>query len=425
MNERMRNIRVPEDYLRIDSHGRMLVKRPLREGMYTSRWAQFWIMAGLLWFLLGIAWMPTNKLYQQGLVALLWLPVLASLWAGRERLRAVWQGRRLACAAFVSLLIWAACSLWWAEVEDWGRTFKRLLYVGLFMLSFVLLSNSERNLPPLLRVAGLGLALAALTSILDFYMLERHQWTARLQGMGELDHPILGGYVMGAAAVWLMCNLPKALCYRLACLLGGGCLFAFVALTQSRGACLALLVAVLLVPLLRPSRLAWGMAFAVLVLVALGFWMFEPLITARGASYRPEIFINSLRLIEANPWGVGLGTDYHVPVLGTDASFDHTHNLPLHIAVELGLPALALWAVLWLGALRAAWLSRRTELGNTALVMLIFASVAMQLDAASLWGTPRAEWFITWLPLALAIALPTQAGGGKRCAKLAGQLSDR
>ncbi|MET0948093.1 MAG: polymerase, partial [Pseudomonas sp.] len=44
--------------------------------MYARRWAQVWLSAGLLWFLLAIAFAPSNKIYQQGLVALVWVPGL-------------------------------------------------------------------------------------------------------------------------------------------------------------------------------------------------------------------------------------------------------------------------------------------------------------------------------------------------------------
>lgn len=36
--------------------------------MQASRWAQVWMVFGLLWFLLAIAFAPTNKIYQQGLM---------------------------------------------------------------------------------------------------------------------------------------------------------------------------------------------------------------------------------------------------------------------------------------------------------------------------------------------------------------------
>jgi O-antigen ligase len=76
------------------------------------------------------------------------------------------------------------------------------------------------------------------------------------------------------------------------------------------------------------------------------------------------IWANTLALIRANPWaGVGLGEFNFAwtlsPFPGRPvAFFDHTHNLPLHLAVELGLPlamlvmALLLWG-LWQAAQRA------------------------------------------------------------------------
>jgi O-antigen ligase len=82
------------------------------------------------------------------------------------------------------------------------------------------------------------------------------------------------------------------------------------------------------------------------------------------SSSRFGIWANTLALIQAHPWfGVGFGEFNFAwtltPFPGRPvAFFDHTHNLPLHFAVELGLPlaalvcALLLWA-LW-GNLRQA-----------------------------------------------------------------------
>ena len=80
---------------------------------------------------------------------------------------------------------------------------------------------------------------------------------------------------------------------------------------------------------------------------------------------RVAIWRDTLTLIAQQPWaGVGFG-EFNLAWTLTPlpqrpvAFFDHTHNLPLQLAVELGLPlatlvmALLLWA-LWRG-LRAAW----------------------------------------------------------------------
>ena len=82
------------------------------------------------------------------------------------------------------------------------------------------------------------------------------------------------------------------------------------------------------------------------------------------SSSRFGIWANTLALVQAHPWfGVGFGEFNFAwtltPFPGRPvAFFDHTHNLPLQLAVELGLPlaalvlALLLWA-LW-GNLRQA-----------------------------------------------------------------------
>ena len=75
------------------------------------------------------------------------------------------------------------------------------------------------------------------------------------------------------------------------------------------------------------------------------------------SSSRFGIWANTLALIQAHPWfGVGFGEFNFAwtltPFPGRPvAFFDHTHNLPLQFAVELGLPLAALVFVLLLWAL--------------------------------------------------------------------------
>ena len=104
------------------------------------------------------------------------------------------------------------------------------------------------------------------------------------------------------------------------------------------------------------------------------------------------IWANALALIRAQPWlGVGLGEFNFAWSLSPFpqrpvAFFDHTHNLPLQLAVELGLPqaalllALMLWA-LWRvlrSALRAAGDAGATQ--RCAFVMLLMIALHSQLE---------------------------------------------
>ena len=104
------------------------------------------------------------------------------------------------------------------------------------------------------------------------------------------------------------------------------------------------------------------------------------------------IWANTLDLIRAHPWaGVGFGEFNFAwtltPFPGRPvAFFDHTHNLPLQLAVELGLPlaslvlGLLLWG-LWLGARRA--LQAPGDLGTaqrSAMLMVLMIGLHSLLE---------------------------------------------
>jgi O-antigen ligase len=128
----------------------------------------------------------------------------------------------------------------------------------------------------------------------------------------------------------------------------------------------------------------------------------ESRFSAKGdiSSSRYGIWSNTLTLIGMRPWtGVGFG-EFNLawtltPFPGRPtAFFDHTHNLPLHFAVELGLPlatlvlALLLWA-LW-SALRFALQARgdadpRQAPLRRAAFMMVFLILVHSLLEYPLW----------------------------------------
>lgn len=370
--------------------------------MQATRWAPRWMAFGLLWFLLAIALAPSNKVYQQGLVIFVWLPAILFAWPARHRLAELWRAQRVIYTALLALAVWSLITLFWADAPEPAREAKRLLYILVFLLFFAIFADGQpERVIRIMQWGGIGLALTALMSIIHFYGIKNNPWEARLEGLGELSHPILGGYVIGLSAIWLLHWVPRSIgllvLWAVALALLGG----FVVMSQSRGAALALLLSVLAMPIYCRDQRARLIAATALVLAMLTFWLLEPLVMARGASYRPEILMSSLQMIAERPWsGLGLGADYRVPV--GPMSFDHAHNLFSHVAIQLGLPGLALWCVAWFAVLREAWRARESLLGRGVLGMWIFSFLAMQFDAASLTGTPRAEWFISWLPIGLA-----------------------
>jgi O-antigen ligase len=371
--------------------------------MYSNRWAQALLSAGLLWFLLAIAFAPANKVYQQGLVALLWVPCIALAWSGRARLGEAWRGQRLLFSLLLLLGLWAAISLFWSRAAESDRELKRILYIAFFVLFFPILADTKpERVMRLMQWAGVGMGIAALVSMIKFFGIHHNAWRARVEGIGELSHPILGAYVIGVSVIWTLLWPPRSRSLQVVWCLVLIVSSAFVVMSQSRGAVLALFFTVVALPIWWRHRRAFYLSAAAVTVAVIGFILLEPLMMARGSSYRPEIFAAVLKMIELHPLtGLGLGSEYNV-VVADGMRFDHSHNLFTHIAIELGIPGMLLWAGIWLTVLWQAWRVRETDFGRGMIGIWVFSTLAMQFDAASLTGSPRAEWFISWLPIGLA-----------------------
>lgn len=388
--------------------------------LYEKSWAKIWLGLGFVWFLAAVALAPTNKLFQQGIIVFLWLPTLVLAWSARQVFVSAWRRQPALWLGIAALLLWSAITLIWSSAEDGVREGKRLLYILLFLMAFPLLAQiGVLRIRHLLQLGGALLAVAALISIVRFYGVLGMPLMERLEGIGEISHPILGAYVLAAVILWMLYERPRHRALQLAWLLGLACLGAFVILSQSRGAALALVVTVILAVAWHRDRHSGLFALLALLATGVAFYEMYALIMSRGASYRPEIFQSSLHMISEHPLtGLGLGAYYRVMALGE--SFDHTHNMFTHVAVELGLPGMLLWLAVWLFTLGEIVRARHTSFGKVLLGLWVFSTLAMQFDAASLTATPRAEWFISWLPVGLAMLLPWADDQNRRCGKIAG-----
>jgi O-antigen ligase len=388
--------------------------------LYEKRWARAWLGLGLVWFLAAIALAPSNKVYQQGLVLFLWLPTLVLAWSARQVFAQAWRRQPALWGSILLLLAWSGLSLAWSPAEEPGREIKRLIYILVFLMAFPLLAQLGLARVRQLLLLGSGLlAFAALVSIINFYGLQGKSLLARLAGIGEISHPILGAYVVGAAALFLLYEPPQKRGMQLLWLAALACLGAFAVLSQSRGAILALVITVVMAPLWFRDR--HSRVFSILAVIATGtaFYVMYDLIAKRGSSYRPEIFHAVVDMIAAHPWtGLGLGAGYDVSAVGKH--FDHTHNMFTHVAVEMGLPGMLLWVTVWLYTLGEIVRARATLFGKVLLCFWVYSTLAMQFDAASLTGTPRAEWFISWLPVGLAMLLPWGRAENEACGKISG-----
>ena len=199
---------------------------------------------------------------------------------------------------------------------------------------------------------------------------------------------------------WLACSAP---------------LLATLVATGSRTGMVSLLL-VVLVALMRSRRVrAWRLKGWLMLAIALlpMLWFAESIFTRTTAnaalSLRVALWRDVLAIIEHAPWlGVGWGqfnfawTLTPLPARAADV-FDHAHNLPLHLAVELGVPL----ATVVLGALgMMLWRARRAlQTSDGVTVALLLATMLLH----SLFEYPL--WFSYFLlPSAALLAWLVAAG---------------
>jgi len=369
-------------------------------------WLALWLVAGLLWWLLGMPLLPSSKHYHQGLMALFWLPGLIAFCLHAPLRRAWRQPVMLLLLVFAA---WSASSWSWSPPGVAPGELKIFPYV-------LLAANATLALACLapalfwrgLALAGLVAGFCAWLAVGYFYGWQDHGWRDRVVGTGLLNHPILAAQVfaaLGVLMVGLRRHLPLPAALRhVGCGLSAGGYLAFLLMSQSKGPWLAAVITVLLTPLWwRDTRAGVGVAlFSVAGLFAL--WMWPDFVLQRGLSFRPELSDLAWRQYLQHPLrGLGFATDYTL-VINPTLAFEHAHNVYMHIAIRLGGVGLTLWAALQGLCLWSLWRARQTVEARALCALMCFACLAMLTDGVGPWVKPREEWFCSWLPLFVAMA---------------------
>ncbi len=364
-----------------------------------------------------------------------WLLVLAAALPARPGPAPT--GLKALLAALALLLLAALASPLWTA-QPWGLSLSAVgliaaaaltAWVGAALQQAGLGAQAFRALCVGLLVAGVLSSLIALVQVYAPQWADGN-WIARSaapgRAVGNLRQPnhlcslLLWGVV---AVVWL--SEAKAFKQGVAGAIALLLMFAVV-LSASRsgvvGAVLLALwgaldrrlsgrarIALLLAPLV--YALLWAGAAALAHLSQHAF-MGETRFSGAGdiSSSRFGIWANTLALIRAHPWaGVGFGEFNFAwtltPFPGRPvAFFDHAHNLPLHLAAELGLPLAALVLALLGWALWCAWQAGRPDNGEPATHLRAAFVMVLMVLVHSLLEYPL--WYAYFLlPAAFALGL--------------------
>lgn len=361
------------------------------------------LLPGLLCLVLGIA-LPSSGLYYQLVIVLLWLPTLYLLAVNRQAWRDWFSPLMVVLTVFFA---WALLSSLWSNGDEPGREIKHALMIYLTLWAGVLAAGLDRRwLIGLLGVSCYFMAMLAGVCLYTAYVLYDLPLSFRLTSFWQLSHPILAAHVFGFFLMVLLYFRPVRLAHQAIWCVALLLLAAFVFFTQSRGVWLALGVGLAFTAALRREWIYILAASGGIVVFTIVLVFLPQLVTDRGLSYRPELAAEGLALLAQHPLGgLGIGSVYSLPLAVIGEVFDHPHNLFINVGLDLGGVGLILWLAIWGLLFLTGWRARASVLGGALLGVWCFASVAFLSDGAGIWSKPREIWFLTWIPLTLALAL--------------------
>lgn len=360
--------------------------------------------------------MSSNTHYHRLIIALLWLPAFFHFLLLRKQYPSIPK-------SFAWLYL--AVSVWYllvvvltVEGQDDLRELKLPFYIAFSLLGFMVCAMylKERFADFLLLCCLLG-GLGAGWSWIDFYWVEGHLYGERLVSMGLWRVVIPAAQACGALLILTIFlgldrrREPWPLCGLLLALLGFG---VFLYFNQTRWVWWSLVLSCVGGAVLLRSKAACGVAVIALLLIGAIFLVSPDLLSSRGFSYRPEIWQGGLALLLEN-WGHGVGfKEYWIGIASIPVRFNHAHNMFLDIGIRFGVLGLLLWVGLWCWTGWRAFKWRNTPLGGATVALWLYSGLVVLTDGTMPWVKPSAIWFVTWLPVALVLAMDACARQEKR-----------
>jgi len=360
---------------------------------------------GWLALLTGLFWIGDRSLFHKLYYALIAFPALIAL-VMQPTLSARLL-RHPILIAYIAFASYMTLTLLWTDSDTSALSLiKRPIYVLVLLLSAALLA-SERSqlLSRTLRAAGVAAAISGALSY-GYFLYNGHGifGNERFSGYGTLYNPLLSAHVYGFfAAFWLASwftgREPSAVPLICLALLG-----VVIVATGSRTPLLALSTTALWLCMLNVNRRSLMVIVIGLVLGAGLLYLYPSTIMSRGLSYRPDIWIEALKLANEQPL-FGYGYDHHLmlELEGLELAFNDPHNIELAVLLAGGLVGMAMWIALYAIALVYSWRNRRDAAVVITSALLIFGLVAGLTEGRDFLSRPKEHWFLIWIPFALTI----------------------
>lgn len=372
----------------------------------------YWLPLGWLALFTGMFWIGDRAFYHKLYYATLAAPTLIALALQPGQLKPLL--RQPLIILFLLFAAYMTLSAQWADSDETSLSAsKRVLYILMLLFSAALITLKHPG--RLERVTEIAAIIAVFCAGLSLAYFFYEGAIGRLSGYGALYNPLLSAHVFGFfCAYWLSRWYLDEKAAPLLPLAALAILWALLIFTGSRTPLLALSACILWLAICqwKPRILlviaaAIGLALIVKVLMSIAApaeLQADDLLT-RGLSYRPAIWQEALRQIQASPWfGLGYGHPQVFRVEGLDFALADPHNIELAVLFCGGVVGLTLWLLMYAYAMGYAWQQRRQPAVLIASTLVVFGFVAGLTEGNSFFSRPKEHWFLIWIPLALLAA---------------------
>lgn len=371
---------------------------------HASDWLITYILPlGWIGLLTGMFWIGDRALYHKLYYLLLATPTLfATLFRPRD-LRTLASSPLI--ILFVMFSLYIILSLSWSPTDDPVSSLaKRPLYVLVLFFSAGLLAiHAPQRLSTAFRLSAIIAALAALVSLAIFVDKGASD---RLSGYGALFNPLLTSHVLGFfLAAWTAHWFQQKSPFSPLPLVSIAILGAAILATGSRTPLLALAISSAWLMLTHWNRRSLVLLALATIGASILFWHAPEVLTARGLSSRPEIWIKAWAQILQSPWfGHGFDAPLSIWIAAHDYAMADPHNMLLAVLYYGGAVGLILWLLIYGYALVFAWRHRKVPLVAGASTLMVFGLAASMTEGGSFLSRPKEHWFLIWIPLAILFA---------------------
>ncbi|MDA8382279.1 MAG: hypothetical protein M0037_04305 [Betaproteobacteria bacterium] len=370
-------------------HSELTWKVPAPSVGNGARHAAFLLMAAYIWFL------PLRHTIAVRNLAFFPLVIL-TLWAGSRR-----EGLRLRIPFLWAWAVYgvvALASLTYAihPLYSIGQIKEQIGYALLVLLIFTSWVNGPSEFSKLMRIIVAGVTLMIGYSLLNSFVLSpfwhsdfRLHQGSLADGFGTFSTYLITTLPLVVTSMWVLPRTARLKRAALALLITGGLVALY--LTGNREGALALggelVVAAALVCATKPGVCRNRKVIALGAITGIFCVAFfarllevrEPLATDPRTTL---IWPLALHNITAEPFtGGGFGIQAfkmrNPAFCHAYSTFSHAHNMILNKGVQMGIPGVLAFLVLWFGAIRAIWPDRNLAKMNSPVWAYLVAGVAM------------------------------------------------